>query len=121
VPVVLLPQSLTLPCRYGAADKPGGQGGTKPKNPKSKGKAEPNPEAQPEWSVPTGKKFGNFFSPAKSALKPNCIGWPTFPHHRFQTTGECTTGCSNTHILPSQMNPKTWDEIRVRIKKITGN
>jgi hypothetical protein len=84
-PVVLLPQSLTSPRGYGAADESGGNGGIKSKTPKTKGKAEANPEAKPEWGIPTGKKFGDFFSPAKGDLKPNCIGWPTFPHHATKT------------------------------------
>jgi hypothetical protein len=82
VPVVLLPQSPTSPPRGNGAghESGGGHIGTKSKSTKTKGKAEPNPEAKPEWCIPAGRKFGDFFSPAKSELKPNCTGWPSFPH-----------------------------------------
>jgi hypothetical protein len=116
----------------GAVDDSGAYTGKPAKSTKTtKGGPEPNPEAKEEWSIPTGKKFGDFFSPAKNDLKPNCVGWPSFPHHlpkterpmclRFQTTGECTANCGNSHILPSKMSPKVWSDVKARIKEILGN
>jgi hypothetical protein len=98
---------------------------------KTKGKLDLNPKAKEEWGIPTGKKFGNYFSPAKTKLKPNCIGWPTFPHQvtktdhpmcrRFRMTGEYTMICGNAHALPSKMNPKAWADMKARIKDMIGN
>jgi hypothetical protein len=95
-----------------------------------KGKVETNPEVKTSWRIPPGKKFGDFFSPGRVDLKGNVSGWPTFPHRatrterlmclRYQTTGECTDACTNSHILPSAMPPKTWDEVKARMIKIIG-
>jgi hypothetical protein len=133
VPTILLPESLTPNSSVtGATDESGSKGG-KPKQSsgptgQGKGKVEPNPEAQTEWRIPPGKRFGDFFSPGRTDLKQNVTGWPMFPHHtakvdrpmclRFQTTGECTSNCTNSHILPSAMPAKTWEGIRNRLKKI---
>jgi hypothetical protein len=129
VPSILLPESLTPNSSITGEDFSTGTGTSKAKA-QGKGKVEKNPEIKVCWKIPAGKKFGDFFSPGRTDLKANVSGWPKFPHRtarterpmclRFQTAGECTKNCTNSHILPSEMPTKTWDEVRARMMKIIG-
>jgi hypothetical protein len=134
VPTILLPELLTPNSSVtgGTEDSSIRSAGKKKQPPgppgPGKGQVETNPEVKPEWRIPPGKRFGDFFSPVRSDLKANVSGWPMFAHHttkterpmclRYQTTGECTFNCTNAHILPSAIPNKTWEEIRTRLKKI---
>jgi hypothetical protein len=81
--------------------------------------------------LPKSKKFGDFFTPSKTELRSNCVGWPTFPHHlppfkdvpmciKFHTMGACLKGCKHAHTLPSAMTGNTWPKVKARIQKILG-
>ncbi len=131
VPSILLPESLTPSSSVtGMTEESANQGTSSSTKKKSspKGKAELNPEVRPEWRIPPGKRFGNFFSPSRSDLKANIAGWSSLPHHslkierpmclRYQVTAEGVAGCPNAHILPSAMPHRTWDSIHDRLSKI---
>lgn len=134
VPSVLLPESLTAAgsgsTHSAITDDSSGRSSQKSGR---KGSLVPervtNPEADEECKIPKGRRFGEFFTPSRADLKANCASWPTFPHQippgkdmpmclKFQTTGGCTKDCKHSHVLPSDMSPKVWQEIRERIKKI---
>ena len=130
VPSILLPESLTPSSSVTGLTEESGAGATpgKVKPGKGKGKLEANPEVPADCWIPPGKRFGDFFSPGRGDLKPNVVGWPSFPHQiakterpmclRYQVTGECTANCPNAHILPSAIPGKSWEAIRERLKKI---
>jgi hypothetical protein len=130
VPSILLPESLTPNSSVTGMTEESGSGATpgKAKQGKGKGKLETNPEVPADCRIPPGKRFGDFFSPGRGDLKPNVVGWPSFPHQvakvdrpmclRYQVTGECTANCPNSHILPSAIPAKSWEGIRERLKKI---
>jgi hypothetical protein len=63
-----------------------------------------NPERVPEWCIPSGKHFRNYFTPEN---KDNLVNWPQFKHHRhpkirdlkplcikYHSAGSCRAGCA---------------------------
>jgi hypothetical protein len=73
-----------------------------------------NSEATPAWAIPPGHSYLTMFGPKM----PSISGWPFFNDNRltrlgksrrapmcirFQSTGECTTGCTLAHIKPTDM------------------
>jgi hypothetical protein len=44
-----------------------------------------NPQMVAEWSLPQGKKFGDFFNLKNPDTKENLKGWPKFKHHCLDT------------------------------------
>jgi hypothetical protein len=87
-----------------------------------------NPEKVPEWCIPEGKHFRDFFTPEN---KENLSNWPRFKHHRFpkvrdlkplclkyHASGSCRAGCRLAHIKPSAMEKPKRDIVASRFKEI---
>lgn len=147
---LFLPRSLRAEpghkARHPEPSKHGGSGGgqgSKPKpgrdpDPQKKTPPQPveewwakNPHPVPEWQIPTGKNFGDFFDIRDAAKKPNTQGWPKFPHHklkdnpskhlcvRYQSTGECPSlHCYMAHVPPPKMDAATKQAVADRFKQI---
>jgi hypothetical protein len=83
-----------------------------------------------EWSLPQGKKFGDFFDSKNPHTKENLKGWPKFKHHhldtqcptclKYQATGRCRSKCCMSHANPLTMEEATRREITERYKRIYG-
>jgi hypothetical protein len=87
-----------------------------------------NPEKVPDWKVPTGKIYRDFFTPEHKA---NFTNWPKFKHHRhpkvpdqkplcikYQSFGSCRAGCRLAHVKPSSMDPDAKALVAARFKEI---
>jgi len=87
-----------------------------------------NPEKVPDWKVPTGKIYRDFFTPEHKA---NFTNWPKFKHHRhpkvpdqkplcikYQSFGSCRAGCRLAHVKPSAMDPEAKALVGARFKEI---
>ena len=89
----------------------------------------PQGEFVPEWQLPVGKRFGDFFG---SHLPENNRIFPRYPHHknkrptsicaRYQIEGarECKFGadCSLTHVRPKEIPRAVKDKITVDIQAL---
>ncbi len=83
----------------------------------------------PEWQIPTGKRFGDFFG---SHLTENNRIFPRYPHHKTKRPSSicaryqielargCRHGadCSLTHVRPKDIPAATKDKITVDIKAL---
>jgi hypothetical protein len=88
-----------------------------------------NPEKIPEWGLPEGKTFRDFFSPE---LKENFTNWPHFKHHRHPKVpdkkplclkyqagiGNCRAGCRLAHVKASSMDPAAKEKVAARFLEI---
>jgi hypothetical protein len=134
VPVIALPRSLVSSAGFSHVTKPSGSPPTfdplPPKVDNESGKAgtATNANMVPEWSLPKGKQFGDFFNTRDQKLAPNVKGWPTFAHHtsgktsnlclKYQTSGKCRSACPLAHFNPKKLEKATQDEITMRLQKI---
>jgi hypothetical protein len=102
---------------------------------KHKTSAEPwwsnNPSVVASWRLPEGKTYSDFYNPREPEKKPNTLGWPKFPHHKFpskskkpclkyQAKGSCSSACFMAHINPSKMETvakKLFEEQFIQIYK----
>jgi hypothetical protein len=86
-----------------------------------------NPSIVASWSLPEGKNYNDFFNPREIEKKPNTLGWPKFPHHKFpsksknlclkyQTKGSCLSTCFMAHADPSKMESKTKKLVKKHLK-----
>ncbi len=123
---------------------PSGAGGSKQKGRSTtegaeKGKFEPedwwskNPSPVPEWKIPAGKTFTDFFDFNKESLKANTMGWPRIKSHdprkkgkktylclKHQCVGNCSNKCGMTHIDPERLDEQTKKAIDDRLKLMFG-
>lgn len=87
-----------------------------------------NPSKIPEWCVPAGKHYRDFFTPEK---RENFANWPRFRHHRhpkvpeqkplclkYQSSGSCRAACRLAHVRPSTMDPLVKDQVHARFMEI---
>jgi hypothetical protein len=87
-----------------------------------------NAEKVPEWGLPVGKNYRDFFTPDH---KENFTNWPTFQHHRhpkvpdpkplcikYQTSGSCRAGCRLAHVKPSSMESAIRTKVDARFKEV---
>jgi hypothetical protein len=87
-----------------------------------------NPEKVPEWCIPSGKHFRDFFTPEN---KENLANWPRFKHHRYpkvrdlkplcikyHSTGACRAGCCLAHIKPSVMETAKREIVASQFREI---
>ena len=71
-----------------------------------------NPDVEPEWRLPVGKTFNDYFKRGS----PNLSKFPKFSHHvwpretflclKYQASGECVRGshCQLAHVPKSKMS-----------------
>jgi hypothetical protein len=73
-----------------------------------------NPSVVTSWLLPERKTYNDFFKLREPEKKPNTIGWPWFPHHKFtsktknlclkyQVKGSCSSACFMAHVDPAKM------------------
>jgi hypothetical protein len=87
-----------------------------------------NPEKVPEWCIPSGKHFRDFFTPEN---KENLANWPRFKHHRhpkvrdlkplcikYHSSGSCRAGCRLAHIKQSAMDTPKREIVASRFREI---
>ena len=87
-----------------------------------------NAERVPEWGLPSGKTYRDFFSPE---AKENFVNWPRFKHHchpkvpdpkpmciKYQSAGSCRAGCRVAHVKPSSMDSAKKVLVSARFKEI---
>jgi hypothetical protein len=84
----------------------------------------------PQWGIPPGKGFPEFFSTRDPALKENLTDFPKFKHHnksvsglralcaKYQTLGRCRPSCSYSHVPPGSMPTDKKEEVHARFLKI---
>jgi hypothetical protein len=88
-----------------------------------------NPNPSPNWGIPAGKKYADFYDSRDPALKPNTIDWPKFPHHktpskskplciRYQAVGQCNAKCFMAHVDPTQIEPSVKTSFNTRFRAI---
>lgn len=87
-----------------------------------------NPEKIPEWMVPSGSQYRDFFTPEN---KENFTGWPKFKHHRhpkvpdmkplcikYSTTGSCRAACRLSHVKASSMDAAMREQVNSRFSEV---
>ena len=131
-PSVVIPQCLrrtpTAPSKGGSSDP----SPTKKKKSsvadkaKKKQSAVSNPEPQQAWSIPSGKRYLDFF--AMGSIHET--GWPKVQDTRFerprslciryQVKGTCTEGCSLAHLTKSQMTNKQETDVTAKFRAVYG-
>jgi hypothetical protein len=88
-----------------------------------------NPNPAPKWSLPSGKKYSDFFDSRSPELKGNTLDWPKFPHHkrptkskllcvRYQAVGQCNAKCFMAHIDPSKVEEAVRATFNARFQSI---
>ena len=86
-----------------------------------------NPDANPAWQAPEGKRFGQYFN----AQRPqNKAGFPKLKHHTsgaieamciaFQVKGECRNGkaCRLSHVPYGKLTTEEKDQIGKRLEQV---
>jgi hypothetical protein len=140
IPQLVLPPELTLldsgKRSAGAANLPGGgQGRGKRAQVDRAGdeEADPewwstNPHLVPQWGVPSGKQFKDFFDSKDPKTKSNTKGWPEIRHHksgaqrpiclRYQTVGKCRGQCYLAHMNPTMIPENARSSITDKLELI---
>ncbi|MBM3301062.1 MAG: zinc finger CCCH domain-containing protein [Deltaproteobacteria bacterium] len=89
----------------------------------------PDEELVREWSLPRGKKFGEYFNTSK---KENSDGLPFFKHHKKpgktaqicmkHQLGTCNKGgnCSFAHIRPRDIPSEKFQIISTKLRSVFG-
>jgi hypothetical protein len=86
-------------------------------------------EVVPEWAIPHGKKFGDYFGPHK---KENVAGLPYVLHHKTKRPApiclkyqlgngvKCKRGadCALAHIRPRELTSEEYQQITDHLKKV---
>lgn len=87
----------------------------------------PESERVASWSLPPGRKLGEFFNPSK---KGNQEGIPEFQHHRLTNrtapicvkhqVGTCNRGadCTFSHVLPSRLSTEKFRAVTEKLNAI---
>ena len=83
-----------------------------------------NTSVVPEWALPDGKQYGDYFRVGTENLK----DWPLFAHHKtgkprpmcvkYQVLGKCRATCMNAHVKPTAIDRKDHDAVTARLQKI---
>ena len=83
-----------------------------------------NISAGPEWVLPAGKQYGDYFRVGTENLK----DWPQFAQHKmgrprpmcvkYQVLGKCHAACMNAHIKPTEIDRKDHDAVTACLQKI---